>query len=91
MSKKIERSGRGLTQSFASSPRVGRHADINGLYLISKREGQSSWVWRGQRNGVRLEFGLGSTKHLKLAQARDMASEARLAMRRGEDPRNALG
>jgi integrase len=73
----------------------GRHADGGGLYLSISRDGRRRWVFlyrqkeTGRRGGGRLrEIGLGSARDVSLAKARELASEVRVAVRDGRDPRH---
>lgn len=64
----------------------GRYGDGDGLYLLISRGGTKSWVLRVMLNGRRRDFGLGSTKLISLAKARDLAREFRVQARDGIDP-----
>ena len=72
-------------QSAIGKP--GRHSDGDGLILFVRSPGQASWVARFQHNGVRRDYGLGSAKLYKLAEARQRAWEVRRAIADGRDPR----
>ncbi|MCB2051956.1 MAG: tyrosine-type recombinase/integrase [Novosphingobium sp.] len=65
----------------------GRYSDGDGLILFVRAPGQASWVARVQHNGKRRDYGLGSAKLFKLAEARDRAWEVRRALVDGRDPR----
>src|SRR5438067_208364 len=65
----------------------GRYSDGDGLILFVRSPGQASWVARVQHNGKRRDYGIGSVKLYKLAEARDRAWEVRRALADGRDPR----
>lgn len=64
----------------------GRHADGNGLYLHVDPSLAKRWVFVFQWRGKRREMGLGSTQLVSLAQARDLALDARRAVASGVNP-----
>jgi integrase len=64
----------------------GRYQDGDGLMLIVKESGARSWQVRLQVDGKRRDFGLGSTKTVSLAEAREKALELRKLLRGGVDP-----
>jgi integrase len=67
--------------------RPGRHADGGGLYLAISGDGsRRRWVFLYRTAGRLREMGLGSARAITLADARDMASGARAALRNGRDP-----
>jgi integrase len=66
--------------------RIGRHADGGGLYLSISANGGKRWVFLFKRYGRTREMGLGSVTSVKLARARDLASDARQIVARGGDP-----
>ncbi len=68
---------------------AGRHADGSGLYLAVNENGAKSWVFMWKRNGKRHARGLGSVDTVSLIEARELAAEARKAVREGRDPRAA--
>src|SRR5205085_753040 len=64
----------------------GRIHDGKGLYLQTSSYGTSAWVYRYQfANRPRL-MGFGSVEEITLAQARKLAGEARMQIKRGIDP-----
>ncbi|MCP4288309.1 MAG: DUF4102 domain-containing protein [Gammaproteobacteria bacterium] len=65
----------------------GKYADRDGLYLNITTRGNKSWVYRYQLNGKRREMGLGSFKNQTLADARDLAYQARQLHKKGIDPK----
>lgn len=67
----------------------GRYPDGDGLFLIVKASGASSWMLRIQMNGRRRDIGLGSLKTVGLADAREQAAEMRRQARKGIDPLEA--
>jgi integrase len=64
----------------------GRYSDGDGLMLKVKPGGTKSWVLRVQIAGKRRDIGLGSTKAVSLAEARQAADEMRRKLARGIDP-----
>jgi Arm DNA-binding domain len=64
----------------------GRHADGGGLYLSISRDGRRRWVFLYRRAGKRNEMGLGSPRDVSLGRARELAIEARAALRDGRSP-----
>lgn len=69
----------------------GRHADIQGLYLVVRDTGTRSWMLRIQRHGRRRDFGLGSVDDVSLADARLAVADYRRMLRNGLDPVKELG
>lgn len=65
----------------------GRHADGGGLYLVVDPSGAKRWAMLVTIRGRRREMGLGSLHAFTLAEAREIATEARRAIARGEDPK----
>src|SRR5438874_11499329 len=57
-----------------------------GLYLLVSPAGTKSWIFRYQLAGKRRDMGLGPVSELSLAQARDVAREARRLVRDSVDP-----
>lgn len=78
---------RGLTAAFVEKARQpGKYGDGNGLYLIVDPSGASRWILRVQNNGRRRDVGLGGTRSVSLAEARDLAHEVRRKAKSGHDP-----
>ena len=65
----------------------GMYADRDGLYLNITKRGSKSWILRYQLNGKRRELGLGSTRHVSLAEAREETTSLRKLKRKGIDPK----
>ena len=59
---------------------------VRGLVLNVTMYGSRSWLLRYQVGGRRRDLGLGSYPSVTLAQARDLARDARLKLARGVDP-----
>ena len=59
----------------------GTYQDGDGLFLKVDKRGGASWTLRLQRDGKRQDIGLGSSKLLTLAEARDKASQMRKAIK----------
>jgi integrase len=64
----------------------GLHADGGGLYLRVDEAGARRWVYIFHTAGRRREMGLGSLEAVPLGKARDLADDARRAIREGRDP-----
>jgi len=64
----------------------GRYVDGRGLMLVIGTDGSRKWVLRLQRDGRRRDFGLGSERDVKLAEAREGADAIRKQVRNGLDP-----
>lgn len=75
------------TKVKALLDKPGRYSDGDGLILFVRSPGQASWVARVQQKGVRRDYGIGSAKLYKLAEARDRAWQVRRALADGRDPR----
>jgi len=65
------------------------YADGGGLYLQVSRGGSKSWIFRFTMAGREREMGLGPLHTVSLAEARDLALEARKFKLRGIDPIDA--
>lgn len=63
----------------------GLHSDGGGLYLNAAGAGRR-WVFIWRSGGRRREMGLGSAADVTLAQARELASAARITVAGGGDP-----
>lgn len=64
----------------------GKYYDENGLYLRVKLSGAKTWAQKIVIGGKQRELGLGSTKLVTLAEAREKARTNRMAAREGRDP-----
>lgn len=64
----------------------GLHSDGDGLYLSIGASGARSWLFFFRWKGRRREMGLGSARHVSLAEAREAARAARARIRAGIDP-----
>ena len=69
----------------------GRHGDGDGLYLqVSQVDPEKpctkAWLYRFMIRGKAHEMGLGSVKDVTLAEARDLARDARKHVRAGHNP-----
>jgi len=69
--------------------RPGRHADGGGLYLSISKNGGRRWVFLFRWQGKPTEMGLGSARNVKLARARELASNARSLVAEGVNPMRA--
>jgi integrase len=63
----------------------GLHADGGGLYLATTNGGRR-WIFVFRWQGKRREMGLGSTRDISLARARELANNARALVAEGVDP-----
>jgi hypothetical protein len=79
-----------LSPLEVANAKVGMHADGGGLYLqVTKTvAGQlnKSWLFRYSVGGRERQMGLGSLTEIKLAAARERATECRLQRLAGTDP-----
>lgn len=64
----------------------GRHPDGGGLYLQITPTGGKSWIFRYRHEGRERQMGLGPLQFVSLAEARELAREARRQRYQGEDP-----
>jgi integrase len=84
-------------RTVATATEPGKYADGDGLYLVVSQDGASlrrRWLLYFTWNSKRREMGLGSVREVSLAEARQLAEEARRLVRDGVDPiaaRNAEG
>jgi len=67
----------------------GRYADGGNLHLQIAKGGTKAWVFLYARNGASRAMGLGSTRSVPLALARELAAQAREQLARGMDPVDA--
>ena len=65
------------TLKVKSLTEPGRYSDGDGLMLYVRASGAKSWILRAQVGGRRRDIGLGSTKAVSLADARQAADEIR--------------
>jgi integrase len=75
-----------LTVKKVERAKAGRWGDGGGLYLEVADGGSASWVYRWERDGREHWLGLGSARDISLDEARELAREARKAVRAGRDP-----
>jgi integrase len=75
-----------LNQLKAKNLTEGKHADGQGLWLVKPDKTRGKWVLRLVVNGKRREMGLGRWPDVSIAEARDLAAEARKKLRAGSDP-----
>jgi integrase len=85
-SKKSRKSSR-LSAVFVRQVKApGRYCDGDGLCLVVDPSGASRWVLRIQASGKRCDIGLGGSKCVSLADARERAQDIRRKVRAGGDP-----
>ena len=79
-----------LSPLEVANAKVGMHADGGGLYLqVTKTvagQPNKSWLFRYSVGGRERQMGLGSLSEIKLAAARERATECRLQRLAGIDP-----
>ena len=73
-------------RTVSTVKKPGRHPDGAGLYLSISPNGGRRWAFIFKRNGKSREMGLGSAKTISLAQARELAGNARAILSKGIDP-----
>jgi integrase len=64
----------------------GKYADGQGLWLVKLERARGKWVLRLVVDGKRREMGLGRWPDVSIAEARDLAADARKKLRAGSDP-----
>ena len=75
-----------LNQLKAKNLAEGKYADGQGLWLVKPERAKGKWVLRLVVDGKRREMGLGRWPDVSIAEARDLAAEARKKLRAGSDP-----
>jgi integrase len=65
---------------------AGKYADGQGLWLVKSERTRGKWVLRVVIQGKRREMGLGRWPDVSIAEARELAAEARRKLRTGIDP-----
>ena len=73
-------------QSLIKEGSPGRFSDGSGLYLMLPRKGAPYWMLRYTLAGKRRELTLGNCVQISLAEARELAVEAKRGVRSGIDP-----
>lgn len=73
-------------RQVATITKPGKHADGGGLYLVVGPGDSRRWSYLFTFDGKRREMGLGSVLAISLADARDLAAEARRKVALGVDP-----
>jgi integrase len=78
-------------RAVATITKHGRHSDGGGLYLSISPNGGRRWVFLYRWRGKPTEIGFGSARkgHVTLADARELATEARAKLAKGINPRDA--
>jgi integrase len=74
------------TLSVKSISKPGMHSDGGGLYLHVSSAGAKSWIFRWKRDNRSRDMGLGPAVDVSLAEARELATDARRTVRQGGDP-----
>lgn len=75
-----------LIQLKAKNLAEGKYADGQGLWLVKSDRARGKWVLRLVVAGKRREMGLGRWPDVSIAEARELAAEARKKLRTGSDP-----
>lgn len=75
-----------LTARGVATAKAGTHGDGDGLYLVAAATGAKKWVFRFYWGGKPKQMGLGSAAVTGLAEARDLAYEARKLVGQGVNP-----
>ena len=86
MARKINRLN---ARAVVTITKHGRHADGGGLYLSISPNGGRRWVFLYRWHGKPTEIGFGSARDVKLARAREWASDARSRLAEGINPKDA--
>jgi hypothetical protein len=73
-------------RGIASATKRGRYGDGGGLFLQVSKWETKSWLFRYERAGRERQMGLGPLHTVTLAQAREMAKDARFCVLQGGDP-----
>ena len=73
-------------RSVSTATKPGLIPDGGGLYLQVTKGGAKSWLYRFMLNGKRRDMGLGSLQTTTLADAREIAADARKTVASGIDP-----
>src|SRR4051794_28277748 len=76
-------------RTVQTATKAGRYGDGGGLYLVVSDDGRSRWVFRGTINGKSFDMGLGSSRDVSLARARELATDARRLVASGINPIHA--
>lgn len=75
-----------LTQLEIKYAKPGMHSEGNGLYLLARKGGAKSWIFRYTFDGKRREMGLGALAGLSVVEARAEAGQLRKRIVAGFDP-----
>jgi integrase len=77
-----------LSAREVASAGVGKHGDGGGLWLVVRKNGSRAWVFRYSRLERERTMGLGPLDRVSLADARELARDARRLLAKGKDPIN---
>jgi integrase len=75
-------------RAVSTIKKYGRHADGGNLYLTISPNGGRRWVFLFRWHGKPTEIGLGSARDVTLARARELASQARVRLAEGLNPKD---
>lgn len=75
-----------LTARKVQTAKEGKYSDGNGVFLLVKKSGAKSWVFRYQINKRRRDLGLGSYPDVSLQEARQKAVDLKRQIKDGYDP-----
>lgn len=73
-------------QTLVKTKQPGKYSDGEGLYLRIPKEGHSYWMLRYTISSKRREITLGKVSLVSLAEARNLAGDARRKISEGDDP-----
>ncbi len=73
-------------QAYVKADKPGRYSDGDGVYLMIPKRGRPYWMFRYTQHDKRKEMTLGKFKDISLAEARDLALEARRKVKAGNNP-----
>lgn len=75
-----------LTFKAIQHAKPGLHADGGNLFLRVAQTGAKYWVFRYALNGKRHDKGIGPYPDLRMDEAREVATDLRRIVRKGQDP-----
>jgi integrase len=84
--KRVKPLSTGRVKAIIKQGRPSRSCDGDGLYLVIDRGHSCYWMLRIKAGGQRHDYGLGSTRLVSLADAREKARAYRKTLMTGGDP-----
>ena len=73
-------------RTVATATKPGRHADGDGLYLVVDASGAKRWLFLFRWQTKLKEMGLGGLSTVSLAEARELAADARRILKGSQNP-----